>query len=370
MERPSKTMKNSLTTFRRSKLQPLRARPLMPRPKTLLKLLLCLLLGLLSPLPSSAKNLGADPFSISWDVSQDNYRCFLHQVIPRFGRIGFGQEPEAAISFDIDATTPLYRGTASKLKATAPSWRSDLPGYAIAHQLKPSKDAKQASLSEKDSALALKAMRDGLSLQLDIVHGAPAEQLHIAVQGLGFNAAFADFEQCRLSSNILLLADRQRALTEKTAAEELAKTMAKIEAKSPKVAALTDGDEKADGSKPKKAATLPEQLANLPDFYRIPFDNEDTELSGGSAGYLDQLLRRWQLGGMPEGLLLHGHADEAESTANYINSDMRAQSVARYLLSKMPELKMRIEAHGDTLALEDTSAQRVDVVPSDLPNWE
>ncbi|MGB0866771.1 MAG: hypothetical protein ACPGSC_09695, partial [Granulosicoccaceae bacterium] len=83
-----------------------------------------------------------------------------------------------------------------------------------------------------------------------------------------------------------------------------------------------------------------------------------------------QLIRRWSLAGMPPEVVLHGHADDADSTGSYINSDLRAQSTVRYLLERMPELKLRIEAHGDTLSLEEVSSQRVDVLPSDFPSWE
>ena len=314
--------------------------------------------------PSAAKKLGADPFSTNWDLNREQYRCTLGQMVPQFGHVLFSRSPDSILSFEIIANTSLERGQNNKLKASPPSWRADISGFMISKASKIGADAKQAVFNKNDSQKAFKALRDGYSLQLSLLHGSPPEPIDISIEGLGFNTMLNDFNACQEESKQLQIADNARIELETKAADDLARSMAKLDANSPKTAALTDGVPAARGS------PLRQQLENLYSYFRIPFNEGDTELSIESNANLDQLLRRWELRGMPATVVLHGHADDAESTGSYINSDLRAQSVARYLVSKMPELQLRIEAHGDTLPLEDVSSQRVDVVPSDLPAWE
>lgn len=318
-----------------------------------------------------AQRLGADPYSVNWVQNQVDYRCTLEQNIPEFGKVLFSKTPESAVTLEIHALTPLYRGKQSKLKASPPSWRADLGGFLISLKSKIDKDEKIAAFNKDDSQKAFKALKDGYRLHLALVHGSPAEKVEISIEGLGFGPLLSGFDVCREGVIELKIADNERLDREKKAAKDLALTMAKLEAKAPKTAALTDGDAGDDAMLVQKLpATLQQTLEELPDYYRIPFETGDTEIDDTGARYLDQLLRRWTLAGMPEELILHGHADDSDSTGSYINSDLRAQSVVRYLLSKMPELKMRIEAHGDTMSLEDMSSQRVDVMPTDLPSWE
>lgn len=318
-----------------------------------------------------AQKLGADPYSVNWVQNLVEYRCSLEQNIPDFGKVLFSKTPESAITFEIHALTPLYRGKESKLKASPPSWRADLGGFLISLKSKVEKDEKIAAFNTDDSQKAFKALKDGYRLQLALVHGSPPEKVEISIEGLGFGPLLVGFDDCREGAIELQVADNERLDREEKAAKDLALTMAKLEAKAPKTAALTEGDTKTDSiPEQKQPATLQQSLENLPDYYRIPFESGDTEVNDTGASYLDQLLRRWSLAGMPEELILHGHADDADSTGSYINSDLRAQSVVRYLVSKMPELKMRIEAHGDTMNLEDVSSQRVDIQPTDLPSWE
>ena len=318
-----------------------------------------------------AQKLGADPYSVNWVQNQVDYRCTLEQNIPEFGKILFSKTPESTVILEIHALTPLYRGKQSKLKASPPSWRADLGGFLISLKSKIDKDEKIAAFNKDDSQKAFKALKDGYRLYLALVHGSPAEKVEISIEGLGFGPLLSGFDECREGAIELQIADNERMDREKKAAKDLALTMAKLEAKAPKTAALTDGDAAIDSNpEQKRPTTLQQTLEELPDYYRIPFETGDTEINDTGAGYLDQLLRRWSLAGMPEELILHGHADDADSTGSYINSDLRAQSVVRYLLSKMPELKMRIEAHGDTMSLEELSSQRVDVLPTDLPSWE
>lgn len=318
-----------------------------------------------------AQKLGADPYSVNWVQNQVDYRCTLEQKIPEFGKILFSKTPESTVILEIHALTPLYRGKQSKLKASPPSWRADLGGFLIALKSKIGQDETIAAFSKDDSQKAFKALKDGYRLQLALVHGSPAEKVEISIEGLGFGPLLSDFDNCREGAVKLQIADNERMDREKKAAKDLALTMAKLEAKAPKTAALTDGDAAINSNpKQKRSTSLQQTLEELPDYYRIPFETGDTEIDDTGAKYLDQLLRRWSLAGMPEELILHGHADDADSTGSYINSDLRAQSVVRYLISKMPELKMRIEAHGDTMSLEELSSQRVDVLPTDLPSWE
>ena len=318
-----------------------------------------------------AQKLGADPYSVSWVQNQADYRCTLEQNVPEFGKILFSKTPESAVILEIHALTPLYRGKQSKLKASPPSWRADLGGFLIALKSKIGQDEKIAAFNKDDSQKAFKALKDGYRLHLALVHGTPAGKVEISIEGLGFGPLLSSFDTCREGAIELQIADNERLEREKKAAENLALTMAKLEAKAPKTAALIDGDtvEGMDLTQ-KLPASLQQTLDELPDYYRVPFEAGDTEIDDTGAKCLDQLLRRWTLAGMPEELVLHGHADDADSTGSYINSDLRAQSVVRYLISKMPELKIRIEAHGDTMRVEDMSSQRVDVLPTDLPSWE
>jgi len=311
-----------------------------------------------------AKTLSADPYSVSWTNQTDEYRCTLEQDIPRFGKVVFSQTPDSDVALEIHALTALYRGSETKLKARPPSWRSDLSGFLIASNSKIGSVDTRANFSSESSKLAFKAMQDGFRLHLTLLYGSPPEKIALSVEGLGFNALLAHFERCKVESRKRQIENQLQLAAEKKAAEELALTMAKLEANTPKKAALTESTEKT------ALNPLEKKLEALPDYYRIPFTNKDTELSATGTEYLDQLLRRWQLGGMPEQVALHGHAGDAESTANYINSELRAQSVERYLRSKMPEINLRIKAHGDTVPSEELSTQRVDVVPSDLPDWE
>lgn len=319
----------------------------------------------LLPPPLLAKNLGADPFSVSWKMEQQQYRCTLEQDIPDFGKIVFSQNSDSDIALEVHALTPLHRGNKSLLKARPPSWRSDISGYLITQHSRISPDDTRANFSRDDSKRAFRALHDGFGLQLTLIHGSPAERLTIAIEGLGFNAFLSSFDHCIEENRVLQIANNQRQEMEQKAAEKLAATVAQLGKEKPKTAALNKND-----AVEQTLVTLQKRLADLPDDFRIPFDAGDTELSGSSAKQLDQLLRRWQLHGMPPQISLHGHADDADRTGSYIHSDLRTQSVVRYLLTAMPKLKLRIVAHGDTLPLEDTSAQRVDVVPSDLPNWD
>ncbi len=328
------------------------------------ELLLVWMTACVSELAFAAKKLGADPFSTNWDLNREQYRCTLGQVVPHFGQVLFSRSPDSNLRLEIIATSPLKRGQKNKLKARPPSWRADISGFMISETSKIGSEATQSVFNQSDSQKAYKALGDGFSLQLSLLHGTPPEPLEISIEGLGFNTMLKDFSTCQDETKQLQIADNARIEMEKKAADELARSMAKLDANSPKTAALTDGVPAASGS------PMRQKLENLYDYFRVPFNEGDTELSQESSAILDQLLRRWELRGMPEAVALHGHADDAESTGSYINSDLRAQSVARYLVSKMPELQLRIEAHGDTLTLDKVSSQRVDVVPSDLPNWE
>jgi|GEM_PF-4850866 len=355
--------------------------------------------------------LSATPFSASWRSQLDGYRCSVVQTIPHFGDLAFTQDPDGAIALEVVTPENQHQGKQTTLRATPPSWRADLESFAIPGISSIATDSTRRRFDNTASKAALEALRDGYELQISLQHGEPLKPIKLQIEALGFNALLADFDGCVEEQTALQLAAKEEEAKQLAAAAKHAEHMAKLEKLTkkeqsvPKMAALMEGEQAAEASSemtmdemeqmtdaapmavaPMAVAPIPvdpmqvepvpvdplhRTLENLPDHYRVPFAEGGLDLNNVSLDYLDQLLLRWERGGYPPAVELHAHSiSDPEPSTNFYHAEARAEAVAEYLAKHAPDVELQIVTHGDTFNADVTPMERVDVVPSDLPNWE